>query len=112
MIGFGALIALVLGLAWSSLSAVGRLGKELDTEINQTSAKLELSSAMANHANQMRAAQRRVVLFDMLKEPPKVEQSKKAFQEGLNGLQKAIADIRPLIYKPRDGKPWRSFKRN
>ena len=48
----------------------------------------------------MRSAQRGVVVFSVLKEPAKVEQNKQMFQAARNGIEKAVADIRPLLIKP------------
>ena len=40
-------LALLLGLAYSSLSSIGSLGQELDTQMNKTAKTMELAGAIA-----------------------------------------------------------------
>lgn len=42
MWAFGVMLALTLGLAYSALSSVGSLGKELDVAANATAKKVDL----------------------------------------------------------------------
>jgi len=97
MLAFGAMLALTLGLAWSSLSSVGSLGKELDTEINSTAKKTELATAIQTSAMQIRAGVRGQIMYSLLKDPAKVEQSKETLQAGLESIRKSIAELRPLL---------------
>jgi hypothetical protein len=41
---FGAMLALVLGMGYSSLSSVGTLSTELDSAVNKTARKTELAA--------------------------------------------------------------------
>jgi methyl-accepting chemotaxis protein/methyl-accepting chemotaxis protein-1 (serine sensor receptor) len=68
--------------------------------MNKTAKTMELAGAIATQAFEMRSAQRGVVVFSVLKEPAKVEQNKQMFQAARNGIEKAVADIRPLLIKP------------
>jgi methyl-accepting chemotaxis protein len=97
MLAFGAMLALALGLAYAALSSVGKVGNALDTEINKTAKKVDLANSIITYAYRMRSAQRGVVMYSQLKDPAKVDQNKEAFQSASDSLQKAIAEIRPLL---------------
>ncbi len=100
MAGFGALLALVMGLAWSSMSTGSNLGAALDTQVNKTAVKSQLAASIAAAAYKMRSGQRGVVMYSALNHPEKVEQNAQIFAEGAAALQKAVSDIRPLLIKP------------
>ncbi len=100
MLSFGAMLALTVALAWSALSSIGGLSTALDNEINKTARKAEMAGAFAQAAYEMRAGQRGVVMYTVLKDPSKVEQSKEMFRSGSDHMQKTVSDIQPLLIKP------------
>lgn len=96
-LGFGALLALVIGLGYSSLSSVGTLSSELDLAVNKTARKTELAGQIQTAVSDMRAGQRGLVLFSMLKDPPKVEMAREAFRTASTRIEKLMAEIRPML---------------
>ena len=100
MLAFGAMLALTLGLAWSSLSSVSSLGKELDTEINSTAKKTELAMTIQASAMQIRAGVRGQIMYSVFKDPAKVEPSKEMLRLGLESIRKSITELRPLVAVP------------
>ena len=55
LLAFSTVLALVMGLAYSSLSAIGRLGGALDIAVNGTAKKLRLVGEMQSGFQEMRA---------------------------------------------------------
>ena len=94
---FGGMLALVLGLGYSSVSSVRVLSTELDEAVNKTARKTELAGQIQTTVSEMRAAQRGVVLFSMTKDAPKSEAAKDAFRSAATRIEKAIAELRPLV---------------
>jgi len=95
-LGFGGLMALILGLAYSSLSSVSTLGSELDTSANITAKKTELAGHIATDVASMRAGLRGVMLFTMLKSN-NVTVAKENFQQGADDIRKSVEEIRPML---------------
>lgn len=97
-LAFGVMLALVLGLAYSALSSVGGLGEILDTQMNKTAKKTELSGLISTSSYQMRTGQRGIIIYSsVFKDPAKVEQGKELYRAGSDAMQKAIAEYRPLL---------------
>lgn len=99
-LAFGAVLALLLGLAYSDLSSVTSLGDLLSTEITQTSKKVQLAGDLSTYTYQMRTGQRGLVMYTMLKDSASVDQSKAMFEDGKQGLQRTIAELRPMLVVP------------
>src|SRR5579872_6556214 len=97
MLSFGGMLSLVLGLGYSSLSSIGTLSQELDTAANKTAVKTQLTGKMQVAITNMRAGQRGLILFSMLKEPAKIEMAREAFGTAATRLDKLLTDIRPLL---------------
>ena len=97
MLSFSALLALMLGLAYSSLSSTGTLSAELDTAINKTAKKTELAGQIQTAVSDMRAGQRGLILFSMLKDAPKVEMARETFRAASARVEKAMVEIRPML---------------
>ena len=55
LLGFGAMLAVVLALSYSSLSAIGGLGGSLDLAVNRTAKKLQLVGDLLTGFQEMRA---------------------------------------------------------
>ena len=100
MTAFGTMLVLMAVFGATSLWSVRKLSYELDTEINKTAKKVEFALGIESLANEMRTAQRGVVMYSMLKQPAEVEKNKRIFQTGAKEVQNAIDAIRPLLYKP------------
>jgi methyl-accepting chemotaxis protein/methyl-accepting chemotaxis protein-1 (serine sensor receptor) len=101
MLAFGIMLALVIGLGYSSLSSVGNLAAELDKSANKTAKKTEMAGQMHVAVIEMRAGQRGLILFSMMKEPAKAQSARQAFQTASAHLEKLVADIRPLLSSDR-----------
>lgn len=97
MLCFGVVLALILGLAYSSLSSLGDIGTELDTSVNKTVRKTEMIYQMQKAVSDMRAGQRGMILFGMLKDPRKSEMAKDNFRRASTAVEKLSAEIRPLL---------------
>jgi methyl-accepting chemotaxis protein/methyl-accepting chemotaxis protein-1 (serine sensor receptor) len=101
MLAFGVLLALVLGLAYSSLSAIGSLGKELDSTVNVGAKKTELIGKIDTATSDMRVGQRGLALFSMLKDSAKAEASNQMYLTNAATIEKAAAEVRPLLVTDR-----------
>ena len=102
MLACGAMLALTLGLAYSSLSSVGSLGKALDVEINKTGKKIELVGAdpekRVGNAGGRSAGE---VLYSVSQGAHQsVESEKELLRTGGDNIQKSIAEIRLLLVTP------------
>lgn len=100
IVAFGSVLVPMLILAGSSLWSVRKLANTLDTEINQTAKKVELTAEIDALSYKMRTAQRGVVMYSMLKQSGEAEKNKRVFQSSAEGMERAIEAIRPLVYKP------------
>ena len=96
-LSFSALLALLLGLAYSFLSSVGALSADLDKAVHQTARKIELVGQIQTTVSNLRAGQRGLILFSMLKDAPKVEMARETFRSASTGIEQLIAEIRPLL---------------
>jgi methyl-accepting chemotaxis protein/methyl-accepting chemotaxis protein-1 (serine sensor receptor) len=94
---FSALLVLMLGWGYSSLSSVGALSAGLDKATNQTAKEIELAGQLATDISNMRAGQRGMLLFSMLKDPAGPAQSKEMFQSAVADVRKLVTEIRPLL---------------
>ena len=100
VLAFGTIMAVVLALAAASFWSLTRISDALDLEITKTSKKVELGSRVSTLVYQMRAAQRGVVMYSLLKQPAQVESAKALFQAGIDNLRKTATELRLLVYKP------------
>jgi len=97
MLGFGGMLALVIGLAYTSLTWIGSLNQELDTALNKTAKKTELAAQMDSANASLRAAQQGVILYSVLKEPALAEKSKAQFASYSERIDNLAASYKPLI---------------
>ena len=97
MMCFGGVLVLVMGLAYSSLSSVGALGTALDQAVNKTAKKTEMIGQVQTAVSDMRAGQRGVILFSMLRDPAKVKMASDTFRAASTRVEKLLADIRPML---------------
>jgi methyl-accepting chemotaxis protein len=101
MIAFGAMVALTLGLAYSSLSSVSSLGKELDLGANVTGKKLDLAGQLRAGIGDMRAAQRGLVMYAMMKDAALTRENKDHFHNYAADTEKLADEIQPLLTTER-----------
>jgi methyl-accepting chemotaxis protein len=97
MLAFGAMLMLTLGLAYSSLSSVSSLGKELDLGANVTGKKLDLAGQLRARIGDMRAAQRGVVIYAMMKDSALTQENKDHFHNYASDTEKLANEIQPLL---------------
>ncbi len=97
MLALGALVALTLGLAYSSLSSVRSLGKELDLTANVIGKKLDLTGQLLASIGEMRAAQRGVVVYAMMKNSALTQENKDHFRKYAAGTEKLANEIQGLL---------------
>ena len=101
MLAFGAMLALTLGLAYSSLTSVDSLGKELHTASTDMAKKSELISQLSVGVANMSGAQRGLVLYSMLKETAKAEEVGRPFLTTADDMEKELTELRPLLVTER-----------
>jgi len=97
MIGFGGMVALMLGLTYTSLTWIGSLSRELDTALKKTAKKTELAAQMDTANAYLRSAQQGVVLYSELKDAAQLQKSKSQFASYSDRMRKLTADYKPLI---------------
>ncbi len=101
MLAFGAVLALTLGLAYSSLTSINTLGAELDTAATKTAKKADLMSRISLGIANMSRAQRGLVLYSMLKDTSKAEQVGRPFLTTADNIEAQLAELRPLLETER-----------
>lgn len=100
MLGFGVTLALVFALAYSSLSSIGSLGKELDlTAVGGH--KMFLMGQMDAAVSDMRVGQRGVVMYSMMKDPARVETANQMHLNSEASILKMVAELKPLLQTDR-----------
>src|SRR5436309_11309848 len=76
IISFGGMLLLLLGMAYSSLTAIGSLGTQLAESTGKTMQKAELSGRIVGANSEMRAAVRSEVLSTVLKNKAEFEKAR------------------------------------
>lgn len=94
---FAAMVAVALGLAYSSVVEVASVGRELQLTINSTTKKIQLIGEIQAALAEMRAGQRGVVLYSLMKEPAVAKASNEAFRSGVAVVTEKIEESRPLV---------------
>ena len=97
MIGFGGMLALVVGLTYISLNWIGSLNRELETALNKTAKKTQLAAQMDTVNAYLRAGQQGVILYSALKDPAMVQKSAAMFATYSDRMSKLVGDYKPLI---------------
>ncbi|MGE5647629.1 MAG: methyl-accepting chemotaxis protein [Acidobacteriota bacterium] len=98
---FGALLALMLVLSYTSLNAIGVLGGHIDDVANRTAKKVLLAGEINTSVADMRAAVRSVVLSAALKDSRELEASRQAFRDSSKKIENTLAEMRPLLATER-----------
>jgi methyl-accepting chemotaxis protein/methyl-accepting chemotaxis protein-1 (serine sensor receptor) len=94
---FSAFLVLMLGWGYSSLSSVSALSAALDKATNETARKTAMAGLLAADTSDMKASQRGMLLFSMLKDPASAARSKEMFQSAVADIRKLVTEIRPLL---------------
>lgn len=103
LIGFGGMLALVVGLTYISLTWIGSLNRELEIALNKTAKKTELAAQMDAVNAYLRAGQQGVILYSALKDPAMVQKSAARFVADSDRMSKLVGDYKPLI-APQKGR--------
>jgi len=101
MLAFGAMLVLTLALAYSGLSTVGTLGKELNFAATYSAIKAELIGQLSFEFANMSRAQRGLVLYSMMKDPAKAEEVGRPFQTTADHAEGDLAKLRPMLQTER-----------
>jgi methyl-accepting chemotaxis protein len=101
MLTFSAMLALTMALAYASLSSIKVLGEALDTCANVTGRKLDLAGQLRGLVGDMRASQRGVIAYALLKDAKRTGENDTHFGEYAQTVEKMVAEIRPLIKTER-----------
>jgi len=94
---FAAMLIMVLGLGFAFLSSIGTVNAELDTAINSTAKKIDLIGQIQVAIGEMRAGQRGLIAFSMMKDASKVEMAKGGFAKGSAAIEELVGQVRPLL---------------
>jgi|CZKS01.1.fsa_nt_gi methyl-accepting chemotaxis protein/methyl-accepting chemotaxis protein-1 (serine sensor receptor) len=97
MFAVGGMLAVLLGLAYSSLWSMGVFGTLLDTAVNKTAKKMVLVGSIEVAVEHLRTAQRGVILYSMLKNPAVVNKSKDLFALSTAQVGKQVDELRPML---------------
>lgn len=101
MLAMGAMVALTLGLAWSGLSPIGTLGRELDFTATVSARKSELVGEINLEFANMSRAQRGLALYSILKDPAKAEQVGRPFHTSADQVERYLAELRSKLQTER-----------
>src|SRR5690242_14732710 len=101
IISFGGMLLLLLGMAYSSLTAIGSLGTQLAESTGKTIKKADLAGQITEANSEMRAAVRSEVLSAVLKNTAEFEKARAAFDHRARELESATAEMRPLLVSER-----------
>jgi methyl-accepting chemotaxis protein len=96
-IGVSALAALILGMSYSSLTALEKLGDHLDGSINQLSKKLTLSRAMGQEFYELQAAESGAQLGLINTDPQSYLPNVQRFDAVARRIEKQIQEFRSLL---------------
>src|SRR5450759_934920 len=96
-ISIAAMAALVLGMSYSSLTAVENLGGDLDHVVNRQVKKMDLSQAMGQDFHELQAAERGAQLSLVNEDPQGYLPNVQRFDAVSTRIKKQIQEIRPLL---------------
>jgi methyl-accepting chemotaxis protein len=93
----GILVLVTIALAAVGLRSLGSADDILHRTIDMNARKVKLAGAMNTAESNMAAGQRGIVLFTYAKNPAAIAASETLFQESSARIQRAVAEIRPLL---------------
>lgn len=97
MLVFGAMLAMVLMLGYSSLSSIGTLTENLDTAVNSSAKKIAGSADFNGDTSDMVALEARMGLRAMIGDMATVEKYNQAFGEKAAHADQVLKEMRPLL---------------
>jgi len=97
IIGFGAILALVVALGFTALSSIATLSQNVDTAVNSSAKKLSDSSDFKENAGEMVAFEARMGLRATAGDFAKVEAYSKEFYQRAAAAEQVLKEIRPLL---------------
>lgn len=109
-ISIAALAALVLGMSYSSLTAIGNLGGDLDHVVNRQVKKMDLSQAMGQDFHELQAAERGAQLSLVNTDPQGYLPNVQRFEVVASRIKKQIQEIRPLLATGQDAQSLRQVE--
>ncbi len=97
MLSFGGMLAVVLGLAYSSLSSISSLSGALNEAVNSEAKKLDLTGQLLRDLTDMDAAQRSVAWRASVNDPAGVEKYQQLFTVAYTKAANDLKEIQPLL---------------
>jgi methyl-accepting chemotaxis protein len=97
MLSIGAMLAILLVLAGSSLYSIAALDNELDNAANKAAKKLDIAGCMAINASEMLSLERGVLVRLGMKDLAKAEGYHNSFNDRAKLLSDQVNEIRPLL---------------
>lgn len=98
---WGLLTLCVLGLGSASIYSVRQLTRELDTSANVIARKTHLISEIQHHVEQLRVAQRGVILYTLMNFPDRVRHDRDLYQASSAQIFDNSAQLRPMLVYPK-----------
>jgi methyl-accepting chemotaxis protein len=97
LLGFSAILALVLALGYASVSSIGTLTENLDTAVNSSAKKIAGSADFNGDTSDMVAFEARMGLRAMIGDTAAVDKYHQAFGEKAAHADQTLKDVRPLL---------------
>ena len=97
MLSIGAMLAILLVLAGSSLYSIAALDNELDNAANKAAKKLDIAGSMAINASDMLSLERGVLVRLGMKDRAKAEGGHNLFNDHAKLVSDEVNEIRPLL---------------
>jgi len=101
MAAYCAMLVLMLGLAYSTLSSVGSLGAELYTSTTATARKADLIGQIGLGIANMSRAQRGLVLYSLMKDSAKADEVVRPFMTAADNIDRALTELKPMLVTVR-----------
>ena len=97
LLSFGAILALLLLLGYSSFSAIGTLTQSLDTAVNSSAKKLAAAADFNGDASEMVALEARIGLRTMIGDSATAQKYDRRYSEKIESADRNLKEIRPLL---------------
>jgi methyl-accepting chemotaxis protein len=96
-VAYGAMLLIMIGLGWSSLSAISGLSERFDDAANVAARKIVLSDQVNTATSDMLALQRGTLLYFVDKSAERARSEAESFRQKADAASKALAEMRPLL---------------
>jgi len=94
---FSTLLALLLLMAYASLSAVSKLNHSFDDTADRTVKKIVLADLIDTAKSDMMSAARGLIMVSYSKDLDRAPALREAFNQGAASLEKSLGELRPLL---------------